>query len=792
MNNMFQILLLLLLVVINVGSEHVAISIDSGQVHIDIPNLTNASNLSKYINQHIYRDHILYRYFSKTSLNYSVVCGESEEAHGTLVHAFDWCYLSGAIIADTSKICICLQPTTSPHPSTPIIVGNIHISQNTISWDSIHAIISHQSRIIDSWSVTLHGKHPPVDRIDYIPSMKEFNEKWFNLGLPVIIENMLDDWNAINQWTTNFFKNKFGSLNIHIRDPMDPKSNVVENHKVTVKMSEYMDFLEDSIKTEKYHQRHMVGMLNNFYHHKKFRQLLLDDTTSEPLFFDQLPSNTETGWKDLYFLQNAPMPWIGPKGTHTPLHHDIRSSFNCQIRGEKRWQLIHTRQRNLLTIDKINDNYCLENMDERQLWEVDHQLYPKFKRLTIWNTTLSGGEAMFIPAGLFHDVQCLTKYCITLSLVHFNQFMRKKEHQWVSKGLFALGASQKLSKTLTMGNGYGVDKFKSKNNVLKCPTEKDINESIEKYKTNDKKLNINTRKKIWTIVNTTPKKIFIKNINNEVVFHIEGKTSKDVPLKFSHLSLLFGEVYNDGDTYGTIIAILFKENMTRVEKLIGRSIIKPCKMAPSTILKHFYQLHYSIKNNEIESLSTIKRLSSTGLDITLFGLFVPLNSVLEYTSYEYVRAAYELGVNHFHLDLTSLLSIMRNSDNNEGIQQVKMLGIEFKRIWENPGIRDHFVLVCHVSSVSKKTIATTLMKIFHLIGAQYCDVLVTPNDGDTLYRKSHTISSLDAKWFIKHQLALFVGEKLTGSENGSKSIVSVNGEGGNDILEAVHVSTTFL
>lgn len=406
---------------VKVSSTKVALSIDSGQVHVETTFTTAMYHpLLLLINNHTYRGAIFKHYQSN---NVHVVCAESSpgQKHDDATPPFDWCTMPGAVTADATQICICTATTTTmdhPDPTNhhPTVVG--HVSpHHAISWDSIQGIVSHQTRVIDTWSITAHGKHPPVDRIKCCMPIEEFNRKYFNLGLPVIIVDLLRTWNAPKKWTTEYFRTNFGHLKVHVRDPTDPTGSATDNFRVETTVQDYMNFLDNETLMSTSHQRHMVGMLNQFHAHQEFRQLLIDDIVSVPEYFYPLPTTAdnrvleeqnEHPWR----FTHTPMIWLGPRGTHTPLHHDVRASFNCQIRGNKRWHLIHARQRNLLNFLPIMDNYCLENQDERPLWQVDDKKYPLFKRVTIWNTTIHSGEAIFLPSGLFHDVTCTTTNCM--------------------------------------------------------------------------------------------------------------------------------------------------------------------------------------------------------------------------------------------------------------------------------------------------------------------------------------------------------------------------------------------
>jgi hypothetical protein len=618
------------------------------------------------------------------------------------------------------------------------IIGRLN-DQHDITRDTIAAIVSRQTQLIEAWSLDQYGPHPPVDRVPCCPSTDVLWNTWFKRGLPVIIEGMVSKWNAVHTWTNSFFRQKYGNVPIYVRNPHDPEASVKDNMKLQTTIEDYMDFLDDDTVSSTQPQNHMVGMLNTF-HSKIFRPLLQHDIIYEEAYFEQMPHDVDTYWNS----GNTPLPWMGPRGTHTPLHHDVRSSFNCQIRGSKRWQLVHARQRNLLYLLPTMKNYCMVNQDERRLDEVDLARYPLFERATVWNITNNPGEALLLPGGLFHDVVCESKNCMTISLYNFHHDMMIKEHRWMSETI-AIGHTITLAKHLTMGTecGHGGDQNEPSNEI--CPTPESAQVFVESERM--KPLPRTCAQALWTIVNSAPYRVQIVDVQGNHVLSLEGRTAANLPLTFSESAAFI--VYLD---HGTTVGVLSKRHACTESSVrsIVRSIIQPCQMSSTLIAAKFLEQMFQ------GEMLNMQRLPQTGLYISTVGLFVPLQGMkYDIRPIDLIRQAISIGINQFHLDLHNI---------------VKKNMVELHDVFgEEHGERDSMVLICYVTkSTSFKSMITTLIRGTRLVGTTYCDVVVIEheNEATSCTHDMHTCSSQhksymmhdnNMEWLFEQELALYIG-----------------------------------
>jgi ribosomal protein L16 Arg81 hydroxylase len=95
--------------------------------------------------------------------------------------------------------------------------------------------------------------------------------------------------------------------------------------------------------------------------------------------------------------------WVGPAGTRTPPHFDPHNVLLVQVQGEKRVRLgprLRAHQHDLL------DGYYLQGTLDAAFGDRAQAV------------TLAPGEALFVPAGWFHEVEALSP-SITLSFLAF-------------------------------------------------------------------------------------------------------------------------------------------------------------------------------------------------------------------------------------------------------------------------------------------------------------------------------------------------------------------------------------
>ena len=119
------------------------------------------------------------------------------------------------------------------------------------------------------------------------------------------------------------------------------------------------------------------------------------------------------GYCDLSLQDQLCFLWFGPKGTFTPIHHDLTNNMLVQIYGRKKVTLIPALQ----TPHIYNDLWVFSQLKDPN--QIDVEQYPLAKKLTPIECILEPGEALFIPIGWWHAVESLD-VSISVSFTHFN------------------------------------------------------------------------------------------------------------------------------------------------------------------------------------------------------------------------------------------------------------------------------------------------------------------------------------------------------------------------------------
>lgn len=98
--------------------------------------------------------------------------------------------------------------------------------------------------------------------------------------------------------------------------------------------------------------------------------------------------------------------WLGPKGTHTKLHHDATNNFFCQVLGKKRISLIPPAA--TFIADAATGYYAAHATNEVR--QIDSTL--------VYDVELEPGDGLFIPVGWWHEVWSLSP-SLSLAVVGF-------------------------------------------------------------------------------------------------------------------------------------------------------------------------------------------------------------------------------------------------------------------------------------------------------------------------------------------------------------------------------------
>jgi len=286
--------------------------------------------------------------------------------------------------------------------SVSIAVAEVTAIERSPAMPGCHALYRRVQQV--EFVMRLQNEHracaPDAGTVERRASVgaQEFFQRYYATNQPVVLTDVVGDWPA-RHWSPAGFRERFGDLEVEIcagrnADPACDRN--FEALKTKMNMRTFLDQVE------------RVGESNDVYLIANNRALerpefsaLFEDVTPDPTIFD--PAR----------MTGATSLWIGPAGTVTPLHHDVSNILFCQIYGRKRFTLIAPTETALFP--DCEGFYV--HVDPAHPSPSDN---PDYEGVLVKTVDLQPGEALFIPAGWFHEVRSLD-VSISFSLLNFRR-----------------------------------------------------------------------------------------------------------------------------------------------------------------------------------------------------------------------------------------------------------------------------------------------------------------------------------------------------------------------------------
>lgn len=236
------------------------------------------------------------------------------------------------------------------------------------------------------------------------PSFDVFVKDYYSKHLPVVLKNGVQHWDAIEKWSPQYLRKKYGDREVEVqfdrdKDPLYERNS--SKHKKRMLMRDFVDLVCNGSETNNYYMT-ANNTKNSF-------------ASIEPLFNDL--GDFGDGYRDQDDIKSGIFFWFGPKGTFTPIHHDLTNNMLVQIFGRKKVTLIPSWQVPYLYNDK--GVFSSANFPE-----FDTSRHPLMKKVEPVEVEIGPGDAIFIPIGWWHCVESLD-VSISVSFVDFrvpNQF----------------------------------------------------------------------------------------------------------------------------------------------------------------------------------------------------------------------------------------------------------------------------------------------------------------------------------------------------------------------------------
>ena len=254
----------------------------------------------------------------------------------------------------------------------------------------------------------LAPRNPVVERRSNLTE-KEFLEQYYARNRPVILCELMTGWAACSKWTPAYLSSACGDEMVEIMAARtgNPLYEVNEApHRHRVRFARFVDMVMTGGETNDYY----LTARNDFFSRPAMRRLL-DDI--EPFAQYLEPGDAASG---TYF-------WFGPRGTVTPLHHDLMNIFMAQVTGRKEVKLISPDD-----IDLVYNHQGVYSLVDAG--NLDFGRFPALREAEILEAELKPGEVLFLPVGWWHYVKALE----TSITVTFTNFRYPNRFEWVHPG----------------------------------------------------------------------------------------------------------------------------------------------------------------------------------------------------------------------------------------------------------------------------------------------------------------------------------------------------------------------
>ena len=236
---------------------------------------------------------------------------------------------------------------------------------------------------------------------------EELFDRYWATSRPVILTEMTSSWPARTRWTPAWLRERFGQLEVEVMSERDADPRCDENfesHRTVMRLADYVDRILAGTGNDLYMVAHN-GLLD-----RPGFEALLDDVVPDEEIFDR--ARLRRGGTSF---------WLGAAGTRTPIHHDTTNILFCQMHGRKRVSLIAPTEVELL--ERARGFYVELHVDDDAFRET-------MPDVVVLEEVLEPGEALFLPAGWWHQIVALDT-SISFSLLAFR---RPNAFSWYRPG----------------------------------------------------------------------------------------------------------------------------------------------------------------------------------------------------------------------------------------------------------------------------------------------------------------------------------------------------------------------
>jgi hypothetical protein len=221
-----------------------------------------------------------------------------------------------------------------------------------------------------------------VQRIE-CPPIEIFYRDYVKKNIPVIITNMVNQWNGFREWTIDDFGEKFG----------DVKAGIMRLKNGQSDADTYNDSISSAVPVR--------DIVHSIKKGAGGAEMVLASNTEA--FYPMIASDIEVPiyCKDGRFFRSR--IYLGPKGLITSLHQDLPDNLYAVVKGSKHITLFAPDDRKFLYPNSVfskHPNFSRFNPDK-----PDFKKYPSSERATPIEVYLKEGDLLYIPSLWWHHIR---------------------------------------------------------------------------------------------------------------------------------------------------------------------------------------------------------------------------------------------------------------------------------------------------------------------------------------------------------------------------------------------------
>jgi hypothetical protein len=231
-------------------------------------------------------------------------------------------------------------------------------------------------------------------------SQEEFLQRFYAAGRPVVLAGELADWPALKLWTPDYLKAAVGEAVVEFQGARLSDADYELNKEAHRREAPFSVFIDQISRPGAGNDAYLTA-----FNSAKNLQALVP-LAKDMGFLDRFLVRAETP------LQG--MPWIGPQGAFTPLHHDLTNNLIVQVTGRKTFKFAPPSE----TWRLYNGVHVFSAIGDIENRERVAKSFPAAVGARFYDVTLEPGDALFLPVGWWHQARALD-FSVTFTHTNF-------------------------------------------------------------------------------------------------------------------------------------------------------------------------------------------------------------------------------------------------------------------------------------------------------------------------------------------------------------------------------------